>query len=440
MISSLSQKSTLPYGTPDFSSIRNEEFRTSLLEAMDSQALSIKEIIENQDIPTIENTLLPLEKSNQELRRISNIFYALASAHTDKIIQSTEKEILPLFATHQDNIYLNDSLFQRIKYLYNNRNSLNSDTETLRLLEYYYDNFTLYGANLSEEKKEELKKINAQLASLVNEFNFYTLEARKKASIIIHNEEELKGLSYEEKQALKQADGTWKIDIINTTQQPILASLENETTRKHVFDVAWNRASRGAYATENIILDIITLRKRKANLLGYKNYAEWSLLKSMAKNPETVWAFFDQMMPHTFEKVKEEAKILKENTLSEAIQPYDWNYYTEKIRKNNYNLDENELKPYFELFNVLEKGVFYATTLLYGITFKKRTDLPVYHPDVVVYELFEEDNTPLGLFYGDFYAREEKKGGAWMSCLVTPSKFFEQKPVVYNVCNYIKPK
>ena len=440
MISSLSQKSTLPYGTPDFSSIRNEEFRTSLLEAMDSQTLSIKEIIENQDIPTIENTLLPLEKSNQELRRISNIFYALASAHTDKIIQSTENEILPLFATHQDNIYLNDSLFQRIKYLYNNRNSLNSDTETLRLLEYYYDNFTLYGANLSEEKKEELKKINAQLASLVNEFNFYTLEARKKASIIIHNEEELKGLSYEEKQALKQADGTWKIDIINTTQQPILASLENETTRKRVFDVAWNRASRGAYATENIILDIITLRKRKANLLSYKNYAEWSLQKSMAKNPETVWAFFDQMMPHTFEKVKEEAKILKENTLSEAIQPYDWNYYTEKIRKNNYNLDENELKPYFELFNVLEKGVFYATTLLYGITFKKRTDLPVYHPDVVVYELFEEDNTPLGLFYGDFYAREEKKGGAWMSCLVTPSKFFEQKPVVYNVCNYIKPK
>ena len=211
MISSLSQKSTLPYGTPDFSSIRNEEFRTSLLEAMDSQTLSIKEIIENQDIPTIENTLLPLEKSNQELRRISNIFYALASAHTDKIIQSTEKEILPLFATHQDNIYLNDSLFQRIKYLYNNRNSLNSDTETLRLLEYYYDNFTLYGANLSEEKKEELKKINAQLASLVNEFNFYTLEARKKASIIIHNEEELKGLSYEEKQALKQADGTWRM-------------------------------------------------------------------------------------------------------------------------------------------------------------------------------------------------------------------------------------
>ena len=272
-----------------------------------------------------------------------------------------------------------------------------------------------------------------------NDFNYNTLQARKEAALIITQEEALFGLSPQEKQALKQPDGSWKIALTNTTQQPLLSQLENEDTRRQLFEHSWHRASQGSYATEPIVLKIISLRQQKAVLLGYNNYAEWSLQKSMAKTPEVVMDFFEKWIPLTLEKVQKELETLKTFAQREDIAPYNWDYYTEKVRKSQYDLDENELKPYFELFNVLEKGVFYAATYLYGITFQRRTDLPVYHPDVVVYELFEADGSPLGLYYGDFYTRESKRGGAWMSELVTPSKLFGQKPVIYNVCNYTPP-
>ena len=272
-----------------------------------------------------------------------------------------------------------------------------------------------------------------------NDFNYHTLQARKEAALVITQEEALAGLSPEEKQALKQPDGSWKIALTNTTQQPILSQLESEETRRLLFEQSWHRATQGTHATEAIVLEIIALRQQKATLLGYENYAEWSLKKSMAKTPETVMDFFEKWIPPTLERIQQELAALKVIAQREYIAPYNWDYYSEKLRKSQYDLDENELKPYFELFNVLEKGVFYAATCLYGITFKKRTDLPVYHPDVVVYELFEADGSPLGLYYGDFYTRESKRGGAWMSELVTPSKLFGQKPVIYNVCNYTPP-
>ena len=435
----LLQKSTLAYEAPDFSQIKSEDFAPALREAISQQQTAITAIVEDTSPASFANTILALEKSGEALLRVSNLFFALAGADTNEVLQQTEKEILPLLAAQEDSIYLNDKLFERVQILYKVRTTLGLDAESLKLLEHYYDLFLLRGANLSAEGKATLKQLNSQLASLENDFNYHTLQARKEAALIITQEEALAGLSPEEKQALKQPDGSWKITLTNTTQQPLLSRLDNEETRRQLFEHSWQRATHGSHATEPIVLKIIALRQQKAALLGYQNYAEWSLEKSMAKTPETVMDFFEKWIPPTLERIQQDLKALKTIAQREDIAPHNWDYYSEKLRKSQYDLDENELKPYFELFNVLEKGVFHAATCLYGITFKRRTDLPVYHTDIVVYELFEADGRPIGLYYGDFYTRESKRGGAWMSELVTPSKLFDQKPVIYNVCNYTPP-
>jgi len=436
---SLLEKTVLPYQAPYFSQIKSEDFAPALLEAMTLQQQAITAIVQQTAPPSFDNTVLALEKSGEALLRVANLFFALAGADTNEVLQQTEKEILPLLAANEDSIYLNDKLFERIEVLYQQRASLSLDSESLKLLEHYYDLFYLRGANLSPEKKEALKEINNRLASLENDFNYNTLQARHQAALSIEKEEDLVGLSPEEQKILLQEDGSWKIALTNTTQQPLLSQLEKEETRVRLFQQSWNRASQGAFSTENIVLEIIALRQKKATLLGYDNYAQWSLQKSVAKTPQTVMNFFERLLKPTFEKVAKEVACLKDFSGQDQIAPHNWDYYAEKVRKAQYDLDENQLKPYFELFNVLEKGVFHAATELYGITFKRRMDLPVYHPDVVVYELFEADGSPLGLYYGDFYTRESKRGGAWMSELVTPSKLFGQKPVIYNVCNYTPP-
>lgn len=436
---SLLEKTVLPYQAPYFSQIKSEDFSPALLEAMALQQQAITAIVQQTAPPSFDNTVLALEKSGEALLRVANLFFALAGADTNEVLQQTEKEILPLLAANEDSIYLNDKLFERIEVLYQQRASLSLDSESLKLLEHYYDLFYLRGANLSPEKKEALKEINNRLASLENDFNYNTLQARHQAALSIEKEEDLVGLSPEEQKILLQEDGSWKIALTNTTQQPLLSQLEKEETRVRLFQQSWNRASQGAFSTENIVLEIIALRQKKATLLGYDNYAQWSLQKSVAKTPQTVMNFFERLLKPTFEKVAKEVACLKDFSGQDQIAPHNWDYYAEKVRKAQYDLDENQLKPYFELFNVLEKGVFHAATELYGITFKRRMDLPVYHPDVVVYELFEADGSPLGLYYGDFYTRESKRGGAWMSELVTPSKLFGQKPVIYNVCNYTPP-
>ena len=436
---SLLEKTALPYQAPYFSQIKSEDFSPALLEAMALQQQAITAIVQQTAPPNFDNTVLALEKSGEALLRVANLFFALAGADTNEVLQQTEKEILPLLAANEDSIYLNDKLFERIEVLYQQRASLSLDSESLKLLEHYYDLFSLRGANLSPEKKEALKEINNRLASLENDFNYNTLQARHQAALSIEKEEDLVGLSPEEQKILLQEDGSWKIALTNTTQQPLLSQLEKEETRVRLFQQSWNRASQGAFSTENIVLEIIALRQKKATLLGYDNYAQWSLQKSVAKTPQTVMNFFERLLKPTFEKVAKEVACLKDFSGQDQIAPHNWDYYAEKVRKAQYDLDENQLKPYFELVNVLEKGVFHAATELYGITFKRRMDLPVYHPDVVVYELFEADGSPLGLYYGDFYTRESKRGGAWMSELVTPSKLFGQKPVIYNVCNYTPP-
>ncbi len=441
----LLEKSNLPYGTPDFSKIEDKHYKEAIFEAMQLQKERVTKIIENKEVPTFKNTIIALEKSGKELRSVTNVFFAITSANTNETLEEVQKEVSPKLSSHRDSIFLNNELFLKIKKIYEEREALKLDFESNRLLEFYYETFIFSGANLSEKDKQELKKINEELATLVNQFNLNTLQNRKENALIVTNEEELEGLTKEEKETILQKDGSWKIPLLNTTQQPFFISLKNRETRKKLYEKSWNRAIKGEYATEKIITKIAKLRAQKAKLLGYNNYAEWALQKSMAKTPEVVFNFFNELLPIATKKVKEEAEDIKKiissegGKIEENIAPYDWDYYAEKVRKQKYDLDESQIKPYFELFNVLENGVFYAATRLYGITFKKRKDIPVYHPDVVVYELFEESGEALGLFYGDFYARESKKGGAWMSSFVTQTKLLEQKPVIYNVCNYTKP-
>lgn len=441
----LLEKSNLPYGAPDFSKIEDKHYKEAIFEAMQLQKERVTKIIENKEVPIFENTIIALEKSGKELRSVTNVFFAITSANTNETLEEVQKEVSPKLSSHRDSIFLNNELFLKIKKIYEEREALKLDFESNRLLEFYYETFIFSGANLSEKDKQELKKINEELATLVNQFNLNTLQNRKENALIVTNEEELEGLTKEEKETILQKDGSWKIPLLNTTQQPFFISLKNRETRKKLYEKSWNRAIKGEYATEKIITKIAKLRAQKAKLLGYNNYAEWALQKSMAKTPEVVFNFFNELLPIATKKVKEEAEDIKKiinsegGKIEENIAPYDWDYYAEKVRKQKYDLDESQIKPYFELFNVLENGVFYAATRLYGITFKKRKDIPVYHPDVVVYELFEESGEALGLFYGDFYARESKKGGAWMSSFVTQTKLLEQKPVIYNVCNYTKP-
>lgn len=441
----LLEKSNLPYGAPDFSKIEDKHYKEAIFEAMQLQKERVTKIIENKEVPIFENTIIALEKSGKELRSVTNVFFAITSANTNEILEEVQKEVSPKLSSHRDSIFLNNELFLKIKKIYEEREALKLDFESNRLLEFYYETFIFSGANLSEKDKQELKKINEELATLVNQFNLNTLQNRKENALIVTNEEELEGLTKEEKETILQKDGSWKIPLLNTTQQPFFISLKNRETRKKLYEKSWNRAIKGEYATEKIITKIAKLRAQKAKLLGYNNYAEWALQKSMAKTPEVVFNFFNELLPIATKKVKEEAEEIKKiissegGKIEENIAPYDWDYYAEKVRKQKYDLDQSQIKPYFELFNVLENGVFYAATRLYGITFKKRKDIPVYHPDVVVYELFEESGEALGLFYGDFYARESKKGGAWMSSFVTQTKLLEQKPVIYNVCNYTKP-
>lgn len=347
-------------------------------------------------------------------------------------------------AQHSDEIYLNSALFNRVKAIHDQLDQLNLDAESKKLTEEYYKSFIQAGANLNDAQKEELKNINSQIATLQTQFNQTLLKANNDAVIEVKDKAMLEGLSESEIKALENADGSgWTIKIQNTTQQPLMASLKNRKLREKIFNASWNRANGGYFDTNATIVKIAQLRAEKAELLGFKNYAEWNLVNTMVQTTETVNDFFAGMIPAVRKKGAEEAAdiqaMMKKDGIEGDFKPWDWSYYAEKVRKAKYDLDESQLKPYFLLEKVLEDGVFYSATKLYGITFKKRTDIPTYHPDVVVYEVFEEDGTPLALFYGDFFARESKRGGAWMSNFVGQSKLYDTKPVIYNVCNYQKP-
>src|SRR5690625_392491 len=436
------EESSLPYHAPDFSKIKDEHFQPALLEGMKQQEKAIQEIINNTEEPTFENTILAIEKSSALLDRVAAVFYSLTSANRNDKITEIQEFIAPKLSEHSDAIYLNDALFEKVKTVYQKRNDLDLDAESLKLVEEYYINFEIAGANLDADAKEELKKVNSRLATLTTNFNKMNADAMNGGAIYVDNEEELKGLSESQIKNLKDGD-KYKIALLNTTQQPLLSSLENRELREKLFKSSFYRADGTEFDTKDIITEMAQLRAKKAQILGFENYAAWSLQKTMAKDASHVQELFNGLIAAGTQKAKEEAEIIQKMIRDEGedftLEAWDWDFYAEKVRKAKYDLDENEIKPYFVLEKVLEDGVFYAATQLYGITFKKRTDIPVYHEDVVVYELFEEDGSELGLFYGDFFARPSKRGGAWMSSFVTPSKLYNYKPVIYNVCNYTKP-
>lgn len=443
-------KSTLPFEAPPFDKIKDSDFKPALEEGMKQHLAEIEKIANNPDVPTFDNTLVAMEKSGELLTRANRVLNVLTGANTDSTLQKLQEEEAPKLAAHQDAIYLNAKLFARVKAIYDSRASLKLDPESLKLVEYYYQQFEKAGANLSDADKAKLKTLNGEEASLSAKFNNKLLAAAKAAALTLSDTTALAGLSPGERDALAQnakankLDGKWQISIQNTTQQPLLQSLSNRNTRQKLFDASWNRAERSdSNDTRSTIVKIAQIRAQKAKLLGFPNYAAWNLQDQMAQTPEAVDKFFAKLVPASVARAKREGAdiqaLIDKQKGGFKLQPYDWNFYSEQVRKQKFNLDENEIKPYFELNNVLQNGVFYAANQLYGLTFKERHDIPVYQKDVRVFDVIDKDGSQIGLFYCDYFKRDNKNGGAWMDNMVGQSKLLGTKPVIFNVCNFTKP-
>ena len=444
------QASPLSYQAPDFNTIKDSHFKPAIIKGMEEQLAEIKKITDNPEVATFLNTLVPLEQSGQLLNRANQVFNLLSGANTNDFLQNLQEELAPMLAAHHDAIFLNKALFSRITSVYKNLDNTNLDAESKRLVEYYYQEFVLSGANLSSEQQIQLKKYNEQEAALSAKFTNQLLTAAKEGAYIANSKNELAGLSEsaiaaaEEEAKSANLNGKWLLPLQNTTQQPALAELTNRSTREKLYNLSIKRAEKGDSSdTKNTVVNIAEIRAKKAALLGFPNYASWTLQDQMAKTPDAVDHFFASLIPATINKAKKEAAeiqhIIDTSHDNFKLTPYDWDFYASKLKKVKYNIDENETKPYFELNKVLEDGVFYAATQLYGITFKERKDLPVYQKDVRVFEVFNEDKSTIGLFYVDYFKRDNKSGGAWMDNIVTQSKLLATKPVIYNVCNFTKP-
>ncbi|UFK98587.1 M3 family metallopeptidase [Kaistella faecalis] len=439
-------KSGLQYQAPEFDKIKDEHFKPAFDYGMKVQLAEIDNIANSPADPTFRNTILALENSGEILKRAQIVFYNLTGSNTNPALQKLEEDYAPVFSGLSDKIYLNEKLYSRIKAI----SSENLGAEEKRVLELYRTNFEIAGANLSAENKEKVKKINEELATLSTQFTSKLLDARKNGAVVITDVKELDGLSADEIAAAaadaKSAghEGKYLLTLLNTTQQPLLQNLKNRATREKLFKASWYRAEKGnADDTRSILERQAKLRMEKAHLSGKKSFAEWKLQDQMAKTPENAMNLLAQLAKPAVETAKSESNeiqaLIDKQKGGFTVEPWDWNFYSEQVRKAKYDLDENEIKPYFEVTTVLEKGVFYAAEKFYGITFKERKDLPVYHPDVVAYEVFDNDGKSMALYYLDFYTRSNKNGGAWMSNFVEQSHLLGQKPVIVNVFNYQKP-
>lgn len=443
-------KSKLPYQAPAFDQIKDSHFKPAMEEGMRLQLLEIEKIAEDPAPPTFENTLVALENSGQLFDRVSRVFDVLTGANTNPELQKVNQELASKRAAHRDAIYLNSKLFKRVDTIYKSLATINLDAESYRLVEFYYQRFLLAGARLSDSDKLRLKKINEEEASLSAKFNSQLLAGTNAGALVVDDVLKLAGFTQGEMEAAardakaRKLDDKWVIVLQNTTQQPALQSLKNREIRQKLFESSWTRtATNNLNDTRSTVAKLAKLRAEKAKLLGLSNYAHFKLLDQMAKTPETVIDFLDKLVEPATAKAKGEASeiqtIIDKQGGGFKLEPWDWNYYAEQVRKEKYDLDANEIKPYLELRNVLENGVFYAANLLYGLTFKERHDLPVYNEDVMVFEVFDQDGSTLGLFYGDYFKRDNKRGGAWMNNSVDQSYLLGTKPVINNTCNFTKP-
>ena len=443
-------KSDLFLQAPPFDKIQDADFTPAFEQGMAEQIDEISKIANSPDKPSFQNTLVAMEKTGQTLARVENDFDILTSANTNPELQKIQEAMAPKLAAHSDAIYLNDKLFQRVKAVYDQRDSLNLDPESRRLLEWQYQTFVHHGANLSDSDKAKLKDINREMSTLSAQFNTKLLDATKAGALVVSDKSKLDGLSQGELDAAVEAaksrdlDGKWVLPLQNTTQQPALADLNSRDVRHELFEHSWTRTEKGdKNDTRKSIAKLAKLRAEKAKLLGYDNYAAWKLSNQMAKTPAAVFKFVRDLVKPTNDKAREEAGELEAAIKADGkdfkLQPWDWEYYAQKVRKAKYDIDENQVKQYFELNKVLEDGVFYAANQLYGLTFKERKDIPVWHKGVRVFEVHDADGKLLGMFYGDYFKRDNKGGGAWMSNLVGQSKLLGTKPVIYNVCNFTEP-
>jgi peptidyl-dipeptidase Dcp len=446
MTNPLLQRSSLQYQAPPFNLIMDSHFKPAFEYGLKIHDKEIEKIVDNTSKPTFENTVLAIEISGVDLNRAAGIFSNLTGSNTNPTLQAIDEEYSPIFSAHNDKIYLNSKLYQRIKAL--DLNSLKGEDK--KLTEYYLQQFELAGANLSNSDKEKMKKINGELASLGTSFGNKLLIARKNGAVLFDSATELEGLSSDEiasaKDKAKEAghEGKYLIGLLNTSQQPLLQNLTNRATREKIFKSSWARAEKKDDGdTREIIEKMAKLRLQKANLMGKKSYAEWKLQDQMAKLPANAIDLLAKIAKPAVEKAKVEAKDIQDLIDSQnggfKLEPWDWNFYSEQVRKAKYDLDESQIKPYFEITTVLEKGVFFAAKQMYGITFKERKDLPVYNPDVVAFEVFDNDGKSMAIYYLDFYTRDNKNGGAWMNNFVNQSHYLNQKPVIVNVYNFSKP-
>jgi peptidyl-dipeptidase Dcp len=444
------QPSSLPYQAPAFDRIRNGDYQPAIEEGMRRQRAELDSIARQPASPTFENTIVALERTGELLTRVLKVFASVVQANTNDTLQRVQTEEAPRLAAHSDALYLDSRLFQRVHSVYQRRASLKLSTEQNTLVERYHRNFVRAGAQLSEALKNRLRQLNQEEARLSTDFQTKLLAATKAGALVLDDRLQLKGLSEAEVAASAEAAkerglaGKYLIVLQNTTQQPALVSLADRGVRQRLFDASIHRADRGdTNDTRSIVRRLAALRIERANLLGFPTFAGFALDNQMARTPDAAIGLVSQLVPPATRKARAEAAkmqaLIDRQNGGFRLAPWDWQYYAERVRQAEYNLDEDQLKPYLSLDRVLQDGVFFAATRLYGITFKERKDLPVYHPDVRVFEVFDRDGTSMALFYADYFKRDNKGGGAWMDTFVDPSGLRGTKPVVYNVANFTKP-
>ena len=444
------KKSELYMSYPPFDLIEDEHYLPAFTKGMSDHLKEIDLIINNSEKPTFENTILAMELSGELLNRVATVFYALTSANTNDEMEKIRVEIAPKLSAHNDKILLNPKLFKKVEEIYNERGSFNLDDESILLVEKYYRDFVRSGSNLTTEQKERLKTINSEISVLQTNFSQNVLKEVNALAVIIDNKKDLDGLSDGAIQSAaneaksRGLEGKYVIALKNTSGQPSLSSLTNRSVREKIHKASLSRGSRGGdFDNREILVKVIKLRAEKARLMGYENHAAYTLETQTAQNPQNVNDRLNSLSPKAVLNAKKEAADLQKMIDSEGggykLASWDWDFFTEKVRVQRYNFDANQLKPYFEMDNVLQKGVFYAATQLFGISFKERFDLPVYNEDVRVFEVFNEDGSILALFLFDGYARSNKRGGAWMNAYVSQSKLKDNLPIVANHQNVLKP-
>lgn len=448
-------QSPLPLHYPQFDRITDADFAPAFDAGMAAQLEEIQAIADNPAEPTFDNTIVAMEKSGQLLERASTVFFNLVGTDTNPVREKLRSDYSAKFAAHRDAISLNGKLFARIQALYDTRTALGLDPQGVRLIEKYHTDFVRAGAKLSDADKTKLKQINAELAALATQFSQNVLKEVNDSAVVVDDVKQLDGLSQSQiSTAADEANsrnlpGKYVITLLNTTGQPPLTNLSNRDLREKIFKASINRGSRGnAYDNTALVSRIMTLRAQKAKMLGYPTYAAYSLEDQTAKTPQAVNDMLGKLAPAAVANARREAADLQAMIDAEqkaagkpsfTLAAWDWAFYSEKVRQAKYNFDQSQLKPYFEMKNVLENGVFYAAGQEYGLTFKERTDLPKYHPDTYVYDVFDADGSQLAIFIFDPYARASKRGGAWMNAYVSQSGLTGDKPVVANHLNIPKP-